>query len=697
MGSKSPPASPTLDTSSLPILPYRPPLSHSSSFAPSYLTDSNVHSRVPGDPKYRKLTSRRTDGHALEKPSTGVVHDAAGRERELSEATWGGVAFQEVAEGEEEEKARRGREGSNGRKGWGVLGQGVGTGAAGVVMAGSALFAFPGVIALTSVYAPVCVVAAWVLLFTWKPILQELGLAVPYDGGVYSYFVNLLAGHDFSLLAAAQLLLQLAFTACLTAMTAVEYLGAYVELPIGANYLTGIILGGIAFANLCGIRLGPKIMSACVGIHLLTMAALVLAAVVAWARLGNDRFLVNWRIGKPPGQSRKEMAGLIFRGICTAFLGNAGYDLAPLHVPFMRSKGNVYSKVVRNLHFITILNLHLVLAMFAVLPIQEIIDNRSVFASLALAAGGNGFRLWITIDAFLIMFVGTVSSETRGQSLLIRMAKDRILPAIYLKTVPITRAPFLPIVIFIALPISVFAAARGEPLFLAGCLLISWFFLIGFATFSAVVLGFTRASLPGRRTPFALLILACTVSLTLLEGVVYIFADSSVFLVQWSGALLGLCRLTSIRSLILTILGYLIQNTIGKTRWGWWDRVRRLVKHWGDEPVVLFVKRDELPELFSRMTYIKRNEESTKVFLVHYYSSTADTIPVDLVPHHRILDEAFPRLTINLVLIRGEFTPHRVFHLGLRLGIPRSMCFIGCPGPDFIHPLEAFGGMRILA
>lgn len=151
MGSKSPPASPTLDTSSLPILPYRPPLSHSSSFAPSYLTDSNVHSRVPGDPKYRKLTSRRTDGHALEKPSTGVVHDAAGRERELSEATWGGVAFQEVAEGEEEEKARRGREGSNGRKGWGVLGQGVGTGAAGVVMAGSALFAFPGVIALTSV------------------------------------------------------------------------------------------------------------------------------------------------------------------------------------------------------------------------------------------------------------------------------------------------------------------------------------------------------------------------------------------------------------------------------------------------------------------------------------------------------------------------------------------------------------------
>lgn len=65
------------------------------------------------------------------------------------------------------------------------------------------------------------------------------------------------------------------------------------------------------------------------------MAALVLAAVVAWARLGNDRFLVNWRIGKPPGQSRKEMAGLIFRGICTAFLGNAGYDRGSFFSSFL--------------------------------------------------------------------------------------------------------------------------------------------------------------------------------------------------------------------------------------------------------------------------------------------------------------------------------------------------------------------------
>lgn len=263
--------------------------------------------------------------------------------------------------------------------------------------------------------------------------------------------VNLLAGHDFSLLAAAQLLLQLAFTACLTAMTAVEYVGAYVELPIGANYLTGIILGGIAFANLCAIRLGPKIMSACVGIHVrgglfFTLSYedtyLVLSYLEA-PHYGGARFGCCRRVGKTgerplpceledrptPGSKSQgdgwpDLPGHLYRlpwecwlRPCVIFFflsfpashgaltTSPRRAVAPLHVPFMRSKGNVYSKVVRNLHFITILNLPLVLAMFAVLPIQEIIDNRSVFASLALAAGGNGFRLWITIDAFLIMFV----------------------------------------------------------------------------------------------------------------------------------------------------------------------------------------------------------------------------------------------------------------------------------------------------
>jgi len=74
-----------------------------------------------------------------------------------------------------------------------------------------------------------------------------------------------------------------------------------------------------------------------------------------------------------------------------------------------------------------------------------------------------------------------------------------------------------------------------------------------------------------------------------------------------------------------------------------------------------------------------------------------------------VLDEAFPQITIDLVsdsvhtflhtgvdtivkiIVSGEFEPRNVIALSHNLGIPTSLMFMTCPGPDFAHSLLELG------
>jgi amino acid transporter len=61
-----------------------------------------------------------------------------------------------------------------------------------------------------------------------------------------------------------------------------------------------------------------------------------------------------------------------------------------------------------------------------------------------------------------------------------------------------------------------------------------------------------------------------------------------------------------------------------------------------------------------------------------------------------ILDELYPKLTIDMLFVDDEFGPRSVLQLSEELGIPRNYMFMTCPSDKFNHTIGGLGGVRVI-
>jgi hypothetical protein len=80
---------------------------------------------------------------------------------------------------------------------------------------------------------------------------------------------------------------------------------------------------------------------------------------------------------------------------------------------------------------------------------------------------------------------------------------------------------------------------------------------------------------------------------------------------------------------------------------------------------------------------------------VHLYDRI-DDIPSEFESNYRILDEAYPSVTIELVFVQAQFNPESIVAISKKLGVPLSLCFIQCPGEAFGWGLDDLRGVRII-
>ena len=64
----------------------------------------------------------------------------------------------------------------------------------------------------------------------------------------------------------------------------------------------------------------------------------------------------------------------------------------------------------------------------------------------------------------------------------------------------------------------------------------------------------------------------------------------------------------------------------------------------------------QIHHLVDAILYVRQNEPTARIILVHAYEDI-DSIPTELIPNGRILDEAFPNITIDVTFVRGTFQP----------------------------------------
>ncbi|GAA5902217.1 hypothetical protein JCM8208_002507 [Rhodotorula glutinis] len=678
-------------------------------------------------------------------------------------AGWGTMSWLAL-EDDEVERAKREREEQMRRDGEGELGAWLASGVAGVAVAGSPLYAFPALVGIASVYSPISLLVATLLLSFWRPIMTELASALPISGANYAYLLNTSSSLPFALIAAGLTLLDDVATSVVAAATASSYIADQAPGIVGTTWMTILLLVGIATIGLVGVKGTASVTLTTLTVHLLTLAVLILSAIVYWARHGNETLRSNW-VGGQVG-SAGGVAKAVFQGICIAFLGVTGFETAPDYATSLRPSPHIYPAVLRSLQYIAIaINAPLLLCTFAVLPLDQILGAPSVLAAVGKKSAGRWLELWVTVDAVLILSATILAGLVSAIELLRRLALDGSLPHGLLKALPVTGSPALVVVLFTALSVVVYASSGASVGIVSSMFAIVFLSIMALYPLSLLVLLHNRPTLPrrSRRTPFLLIVSTLALSLALVAGVISTDPSSlgyfAAYVVALSGALLLAARWGRLMRTAWWVAEHGLHWRGGAE---WCVRMMRRAKE-GKE-VIVFVKSDEINTLFRRILYVQQNETTSRIKLVHLYggaSSAAatapagssgapsrvvsnessptpdvdveelateatgrgvpqldggsggggkeegqvgggvDEIPSELEANFRLLDEAFPSITIDLVFLRAPFSPAHVHALARRLSVPLARMFMGCPSERWARE-NSFGvrelaGVRIIS
>lgn len=161
---------------------------------------------------------------------------------------------------------------------------------------GGVFYTLPSVFAISGVYSPISLFVAALSLFLWRPVMEELGSALPISGAPYTYLLNV-STKFVALVGAALLLLDFAATAVTSAATAMAYLAGELAIPFPLYVGTLLVFVLFTAVSLAGLRESARVASGVLSFHLLTIIILIIASVVTWAFIGSSQLKANWTAG----------------------------------------------------------------------------------------------------------------------------------------------------------------------------------------------------------------------------------------------------------------------------------------------------------------------------------------------------------------------------------------------------------------
>ena len=125
------------------------------------------------------------------------------------------------------------------------------------------------------------------------------------------------------------------------------------------------------------------------------------------------------------------------------------------------------------------------------------------------------------------------------------------------------------------------------------------------------------------------------------------------------------------------------------------EKIQKNIETINSLKIIFFTRGDDLASLNRAMLYVRQNELTKWVEIIHLDKAGAP-IPEKLERDVQMLDEIYPEIKIELVLRKGDFSPDTVDQISREYGVAKNYMFIGAPGAKFPFGMEAFGGVRII-
>ncbi|CAO3586231.1 unnamed protein product [Absidia cylindrospora] len=550
-------------------------------------------------------------------------------------------------------------------------------------------------------YAPISMLLVSLMMYPVKKLMTEVITALPFNGGTYSVMLNTTSKWIAAIAACFSILDYLA-TCGVSASTASAYLAEQVNLPSGFSPFILSLVIIIFFSLIClfGIRESSTVSLTIFILHLITMAVLIIASLIQWGRSGNAVLVANWQAPTPTGVNPVHA---IFNGFCIGLLGVTGIEAAENYIQDL--KPGTFPKVMTSMYcFLCIMNAPTVFLVTVLVPISVVQENAasSILMLAEYAAPGQEWlRMWVMVDAVIVLCAGVLTGMIGAIGLVTRLASDRIVSSFFLKQNRFTGSNHYTIFTFLVLNVILCCIVQGDATSLSGVFAVAFLGVLSMYALANVMMKYKRGRLPRlvevnlSTAIFSLLMLI----VALVSNIVINPLIAAYFIIYF--AVVVVVMMVMFKSGLLLKTLYWLSDRMGtihplvgvSRKTGSWlvQKIKALRK----QPTLVFVKTDEPHILNKAILYVQANEESSHIKFVHIYDRL-ENIPQQLETNHRLLDEVYPKIQLDLIFIQSDFDPATVDAISKQMNIPKSFMFIGCPGSKFKYSLGDFEGIRII-
>ena len=563
----------------------------------------------------------------------------------------------------------------------------------------SVLYVSALAIAFAGQYAWITLLIVSVVLFLFRKIYGEVVGALPLNGGTYNALLNTTSKFMASFAATLTILSYMA-TAVISANEAMHYLHHLLpSMPI--IIATVCLLSVFAILSIIGITESAKVAIGIFIFHLVSLTVLTAFIVVFLFHNGIGTFIDNWNF--PTNENGILIA--IFLGFSASMLGVSGFESSANFIE-EQQKG-VFPKTLKNMWaIVSVINPLMAvfaLALFAMPVLQSSDYQNTLLVEMASHVGGDWVASLISIDAFLVLSGAVLTSFVGVTGLLERMTLDRIMPQFFLKKNK-KGSSYRIIIMFFILAVSVLLITRGEVTLLAGVYTISFLSVMALFGIGNVMLKVKRAALPRpeKASWLSVFVAIIAVSIALIGNIIIEPAEGqasnlAVFLdyfIPFIIFIMVMLNRTLVLRLLLNFIHYIF-DPLRKLVFNADKKILSFINEINNQEFVFFTRGDSIATLNRVMLYIKKNEHTKKIKIVHVLRE-GDEMPKNLAFEIDILDREYPEINVEFIIEKGEFTPELIQSLSKKWNIPVNFMFIGSPSDKFNYKVEQLGGVRLI-
>ncbi len=539
--------------------------------------------------------------------------------------------------------------------------------------------------------APVALLIVAGVLYLFRSIYGEVVGALPLNGGAYNALLNTTSKWRASIAACLTVLSYMA-TAVISASEAMQYAHAlWSRWPVTAS--TVGLLAGFAVLTILGISDSARVAVAIFIVHLLTLTGLVVVGGGYVATHGLSTLVANVHVPQPTSWPIA-----LFFGFSAALLGISGFESSANFVE--EQAPGVFPKTLRNMWLaVTFFNPTLALLALAVIPLRQVGSHQeALLAFLAKISGGSWLATAVSVDAVLVLSGAVLTSFVGVNGLVHRMTLDRCLPQFLLKSNRRGTTHRI-ILAFLALAISVLLITKGDLKALAGVYTLCFLAVMILFGVGNMLLKVNRSALPRqeRSTWIATVVAVAAVAAGLVGNVVMNPHYVRVSLEYLVPALLVVAIMLGRIALLNGVL-FVVKSAVGGL-FGYGkaigEAVQRKIDAINAQQIVFFTKGDRVDTLNDAMLYVRNNEHSNRIKIVTVVEDERD-LPPTLRGTLAVLDQAYPEIDIELVVVVGTFGPALIDRLSAEWRIPTNFMFIGSPRGHLEFGLADLRGVRLV-